>query len=262
MHLGHCYSYSQTDFLARFMRMRGYNVFYPMGYDDNGLPTERLVERRHGLSVAKLGRATFAQKCQEIAAEYEREYRAIWQWLGLSVDWRYTYRTIDELARRTAQWAFIDLYRRGLVYRQQAPAIWRPECHTALAQADLDDLERETVFYTVAFRLEDGATLPIATTRPELLPACVAVFVHPEDGRFRGLVGRRAHVPLFGQEVPILTDPQADPEKGTGAAMCCTFGDATDVQRTYAASPGQDGWRLSPAWTPLWRWCCRRGRLW
>ena len=230
LHLGHCYSYSHTDFMARFFRMNGYNVFYPMGYDDNGLPTERLVERRHGVTVAAVGREAFIDRCLAISAEVARSYEELWQRLGLSIDWRYTYRTIDERSRRTAQLSFLELCREGRIYRQQAPAIWCPECRTAIAQAELSDLERASEFHTLAFRREDGAALPIATTRPELLPACVAVFVHPDDARFRDLVGRKVAVPLFGQEVPVLTDPAADPQKGTGAVMCCTFGDATDVE--------------------------------
>jgi len=233
LHLGHCYSYSHTDFMARFWRMNGYNVFYPMGYDDNGLPTERLVEGMLGITATEMGRPAFIEKCLEYSAQMEQDYQALWQRLGLSVDWRYTYRTIDNLARRTAQVSFIDLYRRGLAYRQQAPAIWCPECRTAIAQAELNDLERWSEFLTLAFRLEDGGTLPIATTRPELLPACVAIFVHPEDERFHHLLGRRVTVPLFGRQVPILADPAADPKKGTGVVMCCTFGDATDVQWWY-----------------------------
>ncbi len=233
LHLGHVYSYTHPDLLARFWRMNGYNVFYPMGYDDNGLPTERLVERDYGFSVAQLGRSGFIQKCLEISAEAEKVYQALWKRVGLSVDWRYTYRTIDELSQRTSQTSFLDLYRKGLVYRKRAPTIWCPECHTAIAQAELNDLERQSEFLTLSFTLEDGGTLPIATTRPELLPACVAIFVHPDDARFRALVGRRARVPLFGQEVPIRADPGADPEKGTGVVMCCTFGDVTDVQWWY-----------------------------
>ncbi|HEX3270336.1 MAG TPA: class I tRNA ligase family protein, partial [Ktedonobacterales bacterium] len=230
LHLGHVYSYSHTDFLARYARMRGYNVFYPMGFDDNGLPTERLVEKTRGVRAPEIGRAAFIQQCLEVSEEAERDYRALWSRLGLSIDWRYTYRTIDERSRRTAQWSFIDLYRKGLAYRQEAPAIWCPECQTAIAQAELNDLERETTFYTLVFTLEDGATLPIATTRPELLPACVAIFVHPDDARYQRLIGRFATTPLFGERVPILADARADPAKGSGAVMCCTFGDATDVE--------------------------------
>ncbi|MDY7079648.1 MAG: valine--tRNA ligase [Chloroflexota bacterium] len=233
LHLGHVYSYSQTDFMARFWRMNGYDVFYPMGYDDNGLPTERLVERRLGVTASEVGRRAFIQKCLQVSEQEERNYESLWQRLGLSIDWRYTYRTIDELSRRTSQLSFLDLYRKGLVYHREAPSIWCPKCRTAIAQAELDDLERESTFVTLAFQVAHGETLPIATTRPELLPACVAVFVHPDDGRFRALVGQRVTVPLFGQDVPVLENPGADPEKGTGAVMCCTFGDTADVEWWY-----------------------------
>src|SRR5258707_878274 len=233
LHLGHTYSFSHTDFLARFWRMNGYNVFYPMGYDDNGLPTERLVEKRLGITAPQVGRRVFIQKCLEVSEEFEKDYRALWQRLGLSIDWRYSYRTIDDLSRRTAQFSFLDLYRKGLAYRREAPAIWCPVCRTSIAQAELNDLERESEFVTLAFRLENGETLPIATTRPELLPACVAVFVHPNDVRYQELIGQHVTVPLFGFEVPILADVKADPEKGTGAVICCTFRDVTDVGWWY-----------------------------
>ncbi|HKT36863.1 MAG TPA: valine--tRNA ligase [Ktedonobacterales bacterium] len=229
LHLGHVYSYSHTDFLARFRRMRGDNVYYPMGFDDNGLPTERLVEKRYGVTAPQIGRAAFIEKCLAVSEEAERDYQALWQRLGLSIDWRYTYRTIDDNARRTSQWSFLDLHRKGLAYRQDAPAIWCPECQTAIAQAELSDLERETTFYTLAFRFADGATLPIATTRPELLPACVAVFVHPDDPRYANRTGQMVTTPL-GDDVPLLADAKADPAKGTGAVMCCTFGDTTDIE--------------------------------
>ncbi len=229
LHLGHVYSYSHTDFMARFFRMNGYNVFYPMGFDDNGLPTERLVEKWEGVRAADVGREAFIARCLAVSERAEADYRALWTRLGLSIDWRYSYRTIDERSRRTSQLSFLDLCRKGLAYRQEAPAIWCPECQTSIAQAELNDLERESVFHTLAFTLENGDVLEIATTRPELLPACVAVFVHPEDARFAAWVGSKVRVPLFGQWVPILTDPGADPEKGTGAVMCCTFGDTADV---------------------------------
>jgi len=243
LHLGHVYSYSHTDFIARFKRMSGYNVFYPMGFDDNGLPTERLVEKRQGITAAQVGRAAFIEKCLQVSEEAEQDYQALWKRLGLSIDWRYTYRTIDERSRRTSQVSFIDLYRKGLAYRRNAPAIWCPECRTALAQADVNDLERDSEYVHLRFDfVEDGSAaqpagqanaLTIATTRPELLPACVAVFIHPADRRYQGLAGRKVRVPLFGQAVPILEDPNADPEKGSGAVMCCTFGDAADVAWWY-----------------------------
>ncbi len=233
LHLGHVYSYSQTDFIARFMRMKGHNVYYPMGYDDNGLPTERLVERTENIKVHDMERSAFIEKCLVISEEAEKDYRALWQRLGLSIDWRYSYRTIDDHSRRISQHSFLDLYHKGLVYRQQAPTLWCPECQTAIAQADLEDMERQSTFYTLAFQLEDGSTLPIATTRPELLAACVAVFVHPADDRYHHLQQQTVTVPLFGQQVPLLPDPGADPEKGTGAVMCCTFGDTADVAWWY-----------------------------
>ena len=229
LHLGHVYSYSHADFMARFWRTNGLDVLYPMGYDDNGLATERLVERVSGVRATEVGRKAFIEKCLEVSEEAEKEYEALWQRLGLSIDWRFTYRTIDEESRRLSQLSFIDLHRKGLVYRKKAPTIWCPECQTAIAQAELSDLDRLSSYVTLNFSLEDGTPLPIATTRPELLPACVAIFVHPDDPRFPDLPGREATVPLFGQSVPILEDPAADPEKGTGAVMCCTFGDTTDV---------------------------------
>ncbi|HKV83703.1 MAG TPA: valine--tRNA ligase [Ktedonobacterales bacterium] len=230
LHLGHVYSYTQTDIAARFWRMNGYNVFYPMGFDDNGLPTERLVERRLGVRAAETPRGEFIQACLRVSEEAEREYRRLWSRLGLSVDWRHSYRSIDTLARRTSQQSFLDLYRQGRAYRQLAPTIWCPECRTAIAQAELNDLERESVFYTLAFSREDGTRLPIATTRPELLPACVAVFAHPDDARYRQWIGQSVRVPLMNRAVPLLADELADPAKGTGLVMCCTFGDATDVE--------------------------------
>jgi valyl-tRNA synthetase len=237
LHLGHVYSYSHADFIARFWRMNGFQVYYPMGYDDNGLPTERLVEKRLGITAAQVGRTTFIEKCLQVSEEAEKDYQQLWQRLGLSIDWRYTYRTIDERSRRTSQFSFIDLYRKGLAYRREAPAIWCPECRTSIAQAELNDLERQSEFVTLAFRTQSGESVPIATTRPELLPACVAVFVHPDDARYRDLIGRRSAlqliVPGFGQQVPVIADSGADPEKGTGAVMCCTFGDSTDVSWWY-----------------------------
>jgi len=229
LHMGHVYSYSHADFIARFWRMRGYAVFYPMGFDYNGLPTEQLVERELGKRAGEMDRAAFVEECLEVGERAEGEYRALWERLGLSVDWTHTYRTIGTEARRISQLSFLDLFEKRRVYRREAPVIWCPQCGTAVAQAELNDLERESVFYELAFGLEAGETLRIATTRPELLPACVAVFVHPEDARYRHLVGRQARVPLWAREVPILADPGAEPEKGTGAVMCCTFGDATDV---------------------------------
>ncbi len=234
LHLGHVYSYSHPDFMARFFRMRGYSVYYPMGFDDNGLPTERYVEKREKISSARMERGAFIERCLKVSVEAEKEYRDLWQRLGLSIDWRYSYRTIDEHARRCSQHSFIDLYRKGLAYHAKAPMLWCPECHTAIAQADLEDRERSSEFVTLPFALEGGGALPIATTRPELLAACVAVFVHPQDARYQASIGRTVRVPLYHQAVPVLADSAADPNKGSGAVMCCTFGDQTDVAWWHA----------------------------
>lgn len=233
LHLGHIYSYSHADFIARFWRMSGYNVFYPMGYDDNGLPTERLVEKRLGITASQVGRTAFIEKCLTVSEETEKDYQNLWQRLGLSIDWRYSYRTIDEHSRQIAQWSFLDLYTKKLAYRRKAPTIWCPECHTAIAQAELNDLDRVSELITLAFALASGESLPISTTRLELLPACVAVFVHPEDQRYTRLIGSSVQVPMLDLTVPLLADPKADPTKGTGAVMCCTFGDVTDVEWWY-----------------------------
>ena len=237
LHLGHVFSYSHPDFLARFWRMNGKRVFYPMGFDDNGLATGRLVEKRLGVRAQQIGRKAFVEKCLQISEDAERDYEDLWNRLGLSIDWRYTYRTIDRRSRRISQLSFIELYKKGLVYRRKAPSIWCPDCRTAIAQAELKDIERQSELYTLAFQLLDASreddTVPIATTRPELLPACVAVFVHPEDTRYRHLVGKTCRVPIFDQQVPILEDRNADPEKGSGVVMCCTFGDTMDVAWWY-----------------------------
>jgi valyl-tRNA synthetase len=229
LHLGHTFSYSHPDFIARFWRMNGFNVFYPMGFDDNGLPTDRLVERQLGIHAEEMGRSHFIDKCLELSVQAENEYQELWQRLGLSIDWRYTYRTIDKDSRHIAQLSFLKLYQQGLIFRKEAPTIWCPECHTAVAQAELDDLEQHSEFITIRFKLESGDYIEIATTRPELLPACVAIFIHPDDERHQNLVGQKVQVPIFGQLVPVLADINADPHKGTGIVMCCTFGDQTDV---------------------------------
>jgi valyl-tRNA synthetase len=229
LHLGHCFSYTQADVFARYRRMRGDRVFYPMGFDDNGLPTERYVEKTLGRKAREMGRAEFIAACLRVTTETEDTFERLWRQLGLSIDWRFRYSTIAPEARRVAQWAFIRLHRAGRVYAREAPALWCPECQTAIAQAELDEVTIATQLATLAFTLADGTTLPIATTRPELLPACVAVFVHPADARYAHLRGAAA-TPLFGASVPILTDEAVDPAKGTGAVMCCTFGDATDVR--------------------------------
>jgi valyl-tRNA synthetase len=249
LHIGHCYSYTQADVIARFQRMRGERVFYPMGFDDNGLPTERFVERTIKRKATEMPRAEFIARCLELIQRTEERFETIWRRLSLSVDWRYRYSTISPEAQRTSQWSFIQLYQAGRAYTQPAPTLWCPECQTAIAQAEVDDVALPTRFSTLAFQLPNGAILPIATTRPELLPACVAIFVHPTDARYVHLIGATARIEIgsFAREVPILADELADPAKGSGAVMCCTFGDSTDVRwwRTHQlplrAAIGRDG---------------------
>ena len=229
LHMGHCYSYSQADFYARFRRMRGDRVFYPMGWDDNGLPTERLVEKTMGITPEQSGASAFLEAIAATSQELEMDYERVWKRLGLSVDWDHTYSTISSAARRIAQYSFIELYKKGRVYHSFLPTLWCPSCKTAVAHAELSDIQRESTMFTLAFKLDDGGTIAISTTRPELLPACVAIFVNPQDERYRHLIGRIGLTPLYHKRVPVLADPKADPRKGTGVVMCCTFGDSTDV---------------------------------
>ncbi len=230
LHIGHVFSYTQADIAIRYKRMRGYEVFYPFGFDDNGLATERLVERTRKVKAFEMPREEFIKLCLEVSREQEAEFKDLWQAVGISCDWTEEYTTINERCRRIAQRSFLDLYRKGEVYRKEAPSLWCPVCRTAIAQAEIEDHEHPSHFHEILFTLDDGARVPIATTRPELLPACVAVLVHPDDKRYAEYVGRKIRTPHFDIEVEIITDPQVDPEKGTGIVMCCTFGDTTDIE--------------------------------
>jgi len=229
LHVGHAMSYSQPDFIVRYRRMRGERVFYPMGFDDNGLPTERFVEQAHGVSAAGMPRAEFVELCLAETRRVGAVYEELWRRLGLSVDWSLRYSTIDARCQRTAQAAFIKHHELGNMRRAEDPVLWCPQDRTALAQADLEDNERTGLLYPVTFTGPGGESLPIATTRPELLPACVALYHHPDDARYTGLSSAR--VPLFGYQVPVLADDMVDPEYGTGLMMMCTFGDSEDVLR-------------------------------
>ena len=230
MHMGHAFSYSQADFIARYKRMRGYNVFYPFGFDDNGLATERFVEKKIGKKANQMKRSEFIDACLRETREIEAQLKNDWSSLGLCVDWGINYRTISKEVIRKSQLSFVELYKMGRVYRKESPTLWCPECQTAIAQVELEDKEIESYFNDILFELENGEKIKIATTRPELLPACVAVFVHPEDGRYKNLIGKKAKVPLMNFYVPIIADRRADPSKGTGVVMCCTFGDQTDME--------------------------------
>ena len=250
LHIGHMFSYTHTDAIARFRRMRGYNVFYPMGWDDNGLPTERRVQNYYGVrcdpslrydpsfsppekpgkDTVSISRPNFIELCDRLVVEDEKAFEHLWRTLGLSVDWSQNYATIDATSRRTSQHAFLRMLRTGNVYSTEAPTQWDVDFQTAVSQAEMEDRDLAGAYHRLRFAqaATDGA-VDIETTRPELLAACVALVTHPEDDRYRALVGHEVITPLFGVRVPVLAHELADPEKGSGVAMICTFGDSTDV---------------------------------
>ncbi|MBK4120749.1 valine--tRNA ligase [Kocuria rhizophila] len=252
LHVGHMFSYTQTDVIARFQRMSGKNVFYPLGWDDNGLPTERRVQNYYGVRCeparpyvegyrppekpAKnqrdwdvVSRQNFIELCEELAVEDEKVFEHLFSTLGLSVDWNRTYRTIDAHSRKVSQLAFLKDYEAGNAYMAEAPTMWDVTFRTAVAQAELEDREREGAYHRVSFHRPDGEKVFIETTRPELLPACVALVAHPDDERYQHLFGTTVRSPLFDVEVEVKAHPLAKPDKGSGIAMICTFGDLTDV---------------------------------
>jgi valyl-tRNA synthetase len=252
LHIGHVMSYTHTDLIARFQRMRGREVFYPIGWDDNGLATERRVQNHFGVRCdpsvpydatfnpyafepttgkdpRPLARGNFIDLCQRLTAEDEKIFEDLFRRAALSVDWSQNYTTIGERARRISQTAFLRLLRRGLAYTAEAPTMWDVDFQTAVAQAEIEDRDREGLYHRVVFEHDEGGKIEVETSRPELLPACVALVVHPTDERFTALIGSTALTPLFQVPVPVVAHELADPEKGTGAAMVCTFGDLTDV---------------------------------
>lgn len=224
LHTGHIMSYAQAEFIARYKRMAGYNVFYPMGFDDNGLPTERFVEKKYKINKSKISRPEFIKLCLKETKIGAENYKKLWNLLGISVDWSKTYSTIDKNSQKISQWSFIDLYKKGKIYQAKKPIMWCAHCQTAISQADLEDKEEDSYLYYIRF----GKHL-IATTRPELLEACVAVFYNPKDKRYKNL--KKVKVPSFDYEVPVLTDKSVDMNFGTGLMMVCTWGDSEDIAK-------------------------------
>ena len=250
LHVGHVYSYSHPDIVARFWRMRGKDVFYPMGWDDNGLPTERRVENFYGVRCdpslpydakyrppekpakqkESISRKNFVELCLELTAKDEEAFKDLWRAIGVSVDWGYEYSTISKEAQGVSQRAFLQMLAREQLYSAEAPTLWDIDFRTAVSQAELEDREQPGAYHRIAFdRADNTGTVDVDTTRPEMLASCVALVAHPDDERYQPLFGMLVVTPLFGVEVPILAHELADPEKGTGIAMICTFGDTTDV---------------------------------
>jgi len=229
LHIGHLFSYTQAEIIARFRRMQGYNVFYPFGFDDNGLPTERLVECEEGIQANTLPRSEFIAKCLKATERYKNDYKEFWNSLGFSVDWASEYQTINPDVQEISQELFLELVKKGKAYTKESPVLWCTECQTSIAQAELETTDADGMFHHIPFFV-DGEPLVVATTRPELLFGCVCLFVNPDDERYQKYVGKSAMVPLYDYEIPVLTDKKAAIDKGTGVVMCATFGDSTDSE--------------------------------
>lgn len=224
MHLGHAFSYSQMDFIARYKRMRGYNLFYPFGTDDNGLPTERLIEKTKKVKGTKMERWEFIKLCLETLKEIRPGFIQDWKNIGMSCDFSLYYTTIDEHCQKLSQLSFIELYHSGREYRKEAPMMICPNCQTAIAQVEMEDKELESQLCYIKVKAETGEELVFATTRPELLPACVGISVHPEDKRYKHLISKKLRLPLVNRDVVLTADEKTDKEYGTGVVYYCTYG--------------------------------------
>lgn len=229
LHIGHIFSFTQSEMLVRYHRLKGENVYYPFGFDDNGLPTERLVEKEEGIFAKDLPRSEFIEKCTLTKDKYIKEFQDLFKRLGISADWDLGYDTINELSRKVSQRSFIDLVKKGKAYRKEMPVLWCPCCQTSIAQAELENKDVKSYFNYINFSVENK-NLEIATTRPEFLGGCVAIFVNPNDERYKNIIGKNATVPLYNNQVPIIADEKVAIDKGTGVVMCCTFGDQTDME--------------------------------
>ncbi len=231
IHIGHIFSYSQTEMIARYKRLSGYNVFYPFGFDDNGLPSERLVEKEQGKKAHEIGREEFSKLCYKTTDKYEDDFKDLFSKMGVSTDWNIHYKTVSPSTIKISQRSFLDLIEKGHCYHKESPALWCNECLTSIAQAELETKTIKTTFNYINFKtVEDDEKFTIATTRPELLPAIVCVFVNPNDEKNKHLIGKTASIPVIDEKVPIIGDEKVALDKGTGVVMCCTFGDQTDIE--------------------------------
>ena len=229
MHIGHAFSYSQQDFIARYKRMKG-NVFYPFGTDDNGLPTEKLIEKIKNVDSKNMSRSEFINLCLKTLKEITPKFIQDWKNLGISSDYELYYSTIDENSRRISQSCFLELYKNNIVYKSSFPTLWCSECQTSIAQAELEDKAKDSEFVFIKAKVENGSSITYATTRPELLHACVCISVNKHDNRYKEFIGKKAKIPLSDEWVPIITDECAKMDFGTGAVYWCPYGDKNDVQ--------------------------------
>lgn len=246
LHIWHIFSYTQAEIIARYKRMTGHNVYYPVGYDDNGIPTEILVHKELWDQAKDMDRKTFVTACLDVTAKYRDVYKSLRQSVGMSFDRSMTYSTISPFVQKIAQQRFVELVKKWAIVRKEFPALRDRANQTTIAQAETEEKEEDAFFNDIRFEVEGGGEIIIATTRPELMPACVAVFVNPEDSRYSSYIGKFAITP-FGHRVPILADDKAKMDKGTGAVMCCSYGDETDIYwiMTHKLEPriivGRDG---------------------